>query len=130
MTIYLTPTQAITLHDEAVREFGGLLGIRDQGALESALAQPAMEAFGVELYATQVEKAAAYLFFLSRNHAFNDGNKRTSYLCTATFLLQNGLEFGASDDMVFELILKTAQGQLRNVRVVADVMEGMVVPLA
>ena len=56
MTVYLTLEQALELHDDAMAAFGGSLGVRDPGALASALAQPAMEAFGVEMYPTLLEK--------------------------------------------------------------------------
>ncbi|GMA17140.1 type II toxin-antitoxin system death-on-curing family toxin (plasmid) [Deinococcus metallilatus] len=120
MTVYLTPEQVLELHGEAIAAFGGTSGIRDTGALASALAQPAMEAFGVELYPSLTEKAAAYLFFLARNHAFVDGNKRTAYAAAYVFLLLNGAELTGPDDAVFDLVLRTAQGQLPDPRAVAD----------
>ena len=119
MTVYLTPAQVVALHDRALELYGGASGIRDAGALASAVAQPALEAFGQELYLTLTEKAAAYLFFLARNHAFVDGNKRTAYAATAVFLILNGAELAGSDDEVFELVLDTACGQLADVRAVA-----------
>lgn len=118
MTVYLTPAQALTLHDDALSRFGGSPGIRDEGLLASSLAQPAMSAFGVELYASVVEKAAAYLFFLARNHPFVDGNKRTAYACAAVFLLLNGHGLSGPDDLVFDLVLDTARGDLADVRAV------------
>lgn len=122
MTIYLTLEQALELHDDAMEAFGGSPGIRDSGALASALAQPAMEAFGVELYPTILEKAAAYLFFLARNHAFVDGNKRTAYACAAMFLLLNGVKLSGpgQDEQVFDLVLATARGELADSRAVAE----------
>lgn len=122
MTVYLTLEQALELHDDAMEAFGGSPGVRDAGALASALAQPAMEAFGVELYPTLMDKAAAYLFFLARNHAFVDGNKRTSYACAAMFLLLNGAELSGpeQDAGVFDLVLATARGELADPRAVAE----------
>lgn len=128
MTVYLTPEQVADLHDEALAVFGGTLGLRDAGALASALAQPAMEAFGVELYPSPTEKAAAYLFFLARNHAFVDGSKRAAYAAAAVFLLLNGLELSGQDDAVFNLILRTAQGQLADPRAVADELRPLLTP--
>lgn len=119
MTVYLTLEQVVAVHDRALQRYGGTAGIRDAGALASALGQPAQEAFGAELYPTLTEKAAAYLFFLARNHPFVDGNKRTAYLAAATFLLMNGRQFGGTTDEAFELVLKTAQGELADVRAVA-----------
>lgn len=126
MTVYLTPEQVMVLHGQALRRHGGTPGLRDPGALASALAQPAMEALGVELYPSLSEKAAAYLFFLSRNHAFVDGNRRTAYSTTFVFLLLNGAELTGSDDAVFDLVLRTAQGQLSDPRAVAEGLQPLV----
>lgn len=126
MTVYLTPGQVVDLHDEAIAAFGGATGVRDTGAVASALAQPAMEAFGVELYPSLAEKAAALLFFLARGHAFVDGNKRTAYAATYVFLLLNGAELGGPDDAMFDLVLGTAQGQCPNPRAVAQVLQALV----
>lgn len=119
---YLTEEQVTRLHDRALQKYGGAAGIRDAGALASALAQPSQEAFGAEFYPTLNEKAAAYLVFLACNHPFSDGNKRTAYLAAATFLLMNGVKLRGSDDAVFELVLQTARGELPDVRAVAEAM--------
>lgn len=87
-----------------------------------------MEAFGVELYPSLVEKAAAYLFLLARNHAFVDGNKRTAFACANTFLLVNGARLTASDDLLFELVLETARGDLADARAVAGRLAPFVQP--
>lgn len=126
MTVYLTPEEVTALHDRALGRHGGTPGLRDPGALASALAQPAMEAFGVELYPSLSEKAAAYVFFLSRNHAFVDGNRRTAYSTTFVFLLLNGAELTGSDDAVFDLVLRTAQGQLSDPRAVAESLQPLI----
>jgi death-on-curing protein len=128
MTVYLTPEQVVDLHDEAITAFGGTPGLRDVGALASALAQPAMEAFGVELYPSLTEKAAASLFFLARNHAFVDGNKRAAYAAAYVSLLLNGSELSGPDDAVFNLILRTAQGHLAGPRAVADELRPLLTP--
>lgn len=126
MTVYLTPQQVTALHDRALARHGGTPGIRDAGALASALAQPAMEAFGMQLYPSLLEKAAASLFFLARNHAFVDGNKRTAYAAAAVVLLVNGAELSGSDDAVFALVLDTAQGRHPDPRAVADALRPLV----
>lgn len=89
-----------------------------------------MEAFGVELYPGLTDKAAAYLYFLSRNHAFVDGNKRTAYATAYTFLAMNGWLLGGSDDDVFTLVLDTAQGRLSDPREVEVRLAQLVVPMA
>lgn len=126
MTVYLTPGQVTALHDRALARYGGTPGLRDPGALASALAQPAMEAFGMQLYPSLLEKGAAYLFFLARNHPFVDGNKRTAYAATAIFLMVNGAGLSGPDDAVFTLVLDTAQGKHPDPRAVADALRPLV----
>jgi death-on-curing protein len=75
---------------------GGLMGIRDLGALESAIAQPYMTFDGNELYPSLAEKAAALGFSLIQNHPFADGNKRTGHAVMEGYLVANGYEIIAS----------------------------------
>lgn len=64
--------------------------VRDSGLLESAAYRPRSSSFGVKHYPELVDKAAALLHSLARNHVFTDGNKRAAWNCTATFLEVNG----------------------------------------
>ena len=82
--VWLSHELVIAIHDEQLAEFGGASGLRDAGALESAIARPLNQYhYGkTELAAL----AAAYGFGLSRNHAFVDGNKRTAFLAMVTLL--------------------------------------------
>ena len=73
------------IHDGAIREFGGSLGLRDMGALESALFRPQ-----IGYYDGLVEEAAAMMESLAMNHPFVDGNKRTALYATDSFLRMNG----------------------------------------
>jgi len=72
---YLGLAEVLSLHQQILEETGGADGVRDLGALESALAQPKLSAGGLEAYPTLIEKAVALCFSLSKNHAFVDGNK-------------------------------------------------------
>lgn len=83
--IYLTIAEVITLHERVVRATGGLLGVRDQGLLESAVMRPQ-----TGYYADAIEEAAALLESLVQNHPFHDGNKRTAFIVTDSFLKANG----------------------------------------
>lgn len=89
MTIYLTIDEAIEFHRMGLAIGGGADGIRDYGALESALAQPSMGFGGQELYPTLIEKAAALGFSLIMNHPFVDGNKRAGFVAMDAFLRLN-----------------------------------------
>ncbi|MBU1877829.1 MAG: type II toxin-antitoxin system death-on-curing family toxin, partial [Chloroflexi bacterium] len=77
---------------------GGLVGVLNMGALESALAQPRLTFSGQDLYPTLIEKAAALGFSLIQNHPFVDGNKRTGHAMMETFLVLNGYKVNATLD--------------------------------
>ena len=83
--IYLTITDALWIHQEQLRLYGGAPGVRDEGLVLSALLRPQ-----TGYYATLVEEAAALWEFLAMNHGFIDGNKRVALACTIVFLQANG----------------------------------------
>lgn len=109
---YLTLGEVLELYHRIIRQSGGSQGIRDLGALESALAQPRMTFGNQELYPTVVEKASALGFSLIKNHPFVDGNKRTGHAAMETFLVLNGFEIDASVDEQEQIILQVASGEL------------------
>ncbi len=108
---YLTVDEVLVIYDRIMRESGGGIGIRDIGALESAVAQPRMTFGGEELYPTITEKAAALGFSLIQNHPFVDGNKRTGHAAMELFLVLNGQEISATEDEQYDIILKVAAGE-------------------
>lgn len=109
---FLSLFQRLELHRQIIAQSGGSLGIRDIGALESALAQPKMTFDKKELYPTIEEKAAALAFSLSSNHPFVDGNKRVAHAAMEVFLFLNGREINASVDEQEDLFLRLASGKL------------------
>jgi death-on-curing protein len=110
MIRYLTLVEVLNLHRQIIEQSGGALGVRDLGALQSALAQPRMTFGGEDLYPTLVDKAAAVGFSIVMNHPFVDGNKRTGHAAMETFLVLNGLEISASVDEQEQVILALASG--------------------
>jgi death-on-curing protein len=112
---YLTLNEVLDLHIRLAEQSGGLTGIRDFGALDSALAQAKMTFQGEELYPTLVEKATALGFSLIKNHPFVDGNKRIGHATMEIFLMLNGYEISASVDEQETLILAVAAGELGRV---------------
>jgi death-on-curing protein len=80
-----------TIHAEVLAAHGGSAGLRDVALLESAVAAPQATMMGQPLFSDPVEVAAAYLFYLCRNHPFIDGNKRTALATCLVFLSENGL---------------------------------------
>lgn len=79
------------IHAEVLAAHGGSAGLRDVALLESAVAAPRATMMGQPLFSDPVEVAAAYLFYLCRNHPFVDGNKRTALATCLVFLSENGL---------------------------------------
>lgn len=79
------------IHAEVLAAHGGGAGVRDEALLESAVAAPQATMMGQPLFTDPVEIAAAYLFYLCRNHPFVDGNKRTALATCLVFLSENGL---------------------------------------
>jgi death-on-curing protein len=110
---YLTLKEALEIHRRIIEQSGGLAGIRDLGALESALAQPQMTFDGRELYPTIIEKASALGFSLINNHPFIDGNKRIGHAAMETFLVLNDCEIDAPVDEQERIILQVASGKLK-----------------
>jgi death-on-curing protein len=92
------------IHNDQLREHGGLPGIRDENVLESALARPQQKSHYAD--STDVPAlAAAYAFGLVKNHPYRDGNKRIGFLAMVTFLGMNGHDFSATDaDVVAEIL--------------------------
>src|SRR3972149_308575 len=90
MTDYLTVAEVLAMHADQIERYGGSHGIRDQGLLEAALFRPQ-----TGYYADLIEEAAALWESLAQNHPFVDGNKRTVFAATYTFLAINGVRITA-----------------------------------
>jgi death on curing protein len=88
---HLTVAAVKAIHAEVLAVHGGARGIRDEALLESAVAAPQATMMGQPLISGPIEIAAAYLFYLCRNHAFIDGNKRTALASCLVFLESNNL---------------------------------------
>jgi death-on-curing protein len=99
--IFLTLSQVLRLHKRQIERFGGADGIRDVGLIESAIAQPRQGFGGEYVHQTLAEMAAAYLFYLVKNHGFVDGNKRVGMAASLAFLKINGIDTSRiiEDDM-------------------------------
>ena len=106
----LSVAQVLYLHRKIIAQSGGSHGVRDQGSLDSALAQPRMTFGGQDLYPTLVDKAAALGFSIINNHPFVDGNKRTGHAAMELMLLLNGHELEAGVDEQEAMILAVAAG--------------------
>ena len=99
------------VHLDMLRTHGGLRGIRDENALESALARP-RHRYAYARRADLPALAASYGYGLARNHPYRDGNKRTALLVMVVFLELNGRELEASEAEVVTMMLKLSAGEL------------------
>ncbi|MCX7681911.1 MAG: type II toxin-antitoxin system death-on-curing family toxin [Anaerolineae bacterium] len=113
MMRYLTLREVLEIYSRVMQQSGGMAGIRDLGALESAVAQPRMTSGEEELYPTIVEKAVALGFSRVQNHPFVDGNKRTAHAAMETFLVLNGYEVCATVDEQERVMLQIASGEMK-----------------
>ena len=110
--VFLTVSDVLALHSDQIREFGGSDGLRDQGALESAVAQASATYEGRHLHAELFEKAAAYAFHIAENHPFVDGNKRTALNAAIVFLGLNGFDVVDKDGRLYDAMMSVAIGKL------------------
>lgn len=108
--LWIATDVALAAHAEQLAEHGGGEGVRDTGALESAMARPVNLSLYGEPDAAGL--AAAYAFGIARNHPFVDGNKRTAAVVAETFLMLNGWRLEASDAELVVAILALAAGEL------------------
>jgi death on curing protein len=123
---YLSIEQVIELHRLIISQSGGGGGLRDQGALESAVAQPSMTFDGVDLYPTIAAKAGALAHALIQNHPFLDGNKRIGHAAMEVFLIINGREISGTVEEQEGLILAVASGQISRVELINWIEEHLV----
>jgi death-on-curing protein len=126
---YLSIEETITLHAMVIAQSGGILGLRDRGALESALAQPEMTFGGDDLYPTIADKAGALGHSLIQNHPFLDGNKRVGHAAIEVFLVLNGYEINAPVDEQEHIVLKVASGGMSRAEF-GEWLKGRVVKLS
>lgn len=89
--MHLTVAAVEATHEEVLAAHGGATGLREKALLESAVAAPQATMMGQPLMTDPIEVGAAYLYYLCRNHAFVDGNKRTALASCLMFLEANGL---------------------------------------
>jgi death on curing protein len=109
---HLTVANVLEVHAEALSQFGGSAGIREMALLESAVAAPQASFGGESVYTDLIEVAAAYLFFLCRNHPFVDGNKRAALGASIVFLRLNGTEPHPDGQSWEDLTLDVAASRL------------------
>ena len=120
---YPTLDEVLTLHQLALDAHGGSTGLRDMGALQSALAAPRQTMFGEELYPGIADKSAIILYLLTQNHPFVDGNKRTALSACFWFLESNGYTLGVGSEDLYQFTIDIASGHLDKDMVTARIRE-------
>lgn len=110
--IHLSVLQVMEIHEAVIDAFGGARGIRDRGLLESAIGAVQASASGSSVFADIPEIAAAYLFYLCRNHPFVDGNKRVCMTSAIVYLRLNGVEPAPDSEAWERLVLDVANSVL------------------
>ena len=100
MRDYLTLPEVLAMHADQIERYGGSAGVRDYGLLEAALFRPQ-----TGYYADLIEEAAALWESMSQNHPFVDGNKRTAFAATYTFLAINGTELTIPESEVYAFVI-------------------------
>lgn len=100
MRLYLELVEVLAIHADQISRYGGAEGVRDSGLIEAALFRPQ-----TGYYASLIEEAAALWESLSQNHPFVDGNKRTAFAVTWTFLALNGASWEATREETEEFVL-------------------------
>ena len=108
--VWITRAILEVIHDAQLREHGGSTGVRDEGLLDSAMNRPRNKyAYGEQDLSVL---AAAYAFGIAKNHAFVDGNKRSSFVAAALFLRMNDLDLDAPEPEVVDVMNRLASGKI------------------
>jgi death on curing protein len=110
--VHLSIDTVREIHAEVIKQFGGLNGVRDENLLASAVLTPQSTLGGKSPYADVVEVAAAYLFYICRNHPFRDGNKRTAMLAAIVLLRLNEIEPKPDSQRWERLMLDVASSKI------------------
>jgi len=108
--VFLGLDEVLEIHRDQIERYGGRAGIRDMGLLQSALAMPQAGIGGEFFHADVFEMAAAYLYYIARNHPFVDGNKRVAAMSAFVFLRLNGHTLRAPTGAFERLVLAAAEG--------------------
>ena len=121
---FLTIEEVVNIHDDQIAQFGGSLGLRDMGALESALMRPQMG-----YYDGLIQEAAAMMESLAMNHPFVDGNKRVAFFATAAFVRLNGHFIDCDSREAYEFFMGLFETNSFRFAELSDWLEEHVKPL-
>ncbi|WP_436515420.1 type II toxin-antitoxin system death-on-curing family toxin [Ekhidna sp. To15] len=108
----ISEKEVLEIHAILIEQFGGSNGVRDKELLDSALNRPYQTFDGNELYPTPIDKAAAILESIVKNHPFTDGNKRTGYVLARLLLMNEHLDIAANQEQKYQLVISISKGEL------------------
>jgi death-on-curing protein len=125
MIKYLTKEEVIAGHYFIMKKMGDIkqVGVKDHSLLESAIQRPQQSVFGEDAYPTQFDKAAALLDSLAKNHSFHNGNTRTAYAATKSFLLINGYHLKFVRDFAVNFMVDIVKGEY-SIADIARILKG------
>jgi len=109
---FLTLDEVLEIHADQIERYGGASGIRDFELLQSAIEMPMAMFNGNYLHTDLCTMAAAYLFHITRNHPFIDGNKRVALVSALWFLILNDIEIITDESDLEEMVIAVAKGEL------------------
>jgi len=111
-TRFLSVEDVLVIHDDTISHEGGLAGLRDAGLLESAVMMPQQQFGGHFLHNGLAAMAAAYLYHITQNHPFHDGNKRAAVMAALVFLDVNGITKLPNPKQLEAVALAVASGDM------------------
>lgn len=121
---FLTLAEIIEIHKNQLSNYGGEEGIRDISLLSSAIAMPKSTFEGNYLHKDLFEIAAAYVYHISQNHPFVDGNKRTALVSGLIFLDFNNIYLDDPKEELYKMMMNTASGKM-NKNKIAEILRNL-----
>ena len=108
----ISEKEALEIHAILIERFGGSSGIWNKELLDSALNWPYQTFDGQELYPTPIDKEAAILESIVKNHPFSDGNKRTGYVLARLLLMNKQIDIHADEEQKYQFVISISRGEL------------------
>jgi len=121
---FLTLAEIIEIHKNQISNYGGEEGIRDISLLSSAIAMPKSAFEGNYLHKDLFEMAAAYIYHISQNHPFVDGNKRAALVSGLIFLDFNNIHINDPGEELYKMMMNTASGKMNKNRI-AEILRNL-----
>lgn len=121
--VFLSVDDVLDIHEDQIQRYGGASGVREPLLLQSAVAQPRATFEGKFLHDSIFAMASAYLFHITMDHPFFDGNKRTGAAAALVFLCLNGIRLTIDEDLFAETVLDMSRGKIGKAEVTRFLQE-------